>query len=355
MKILLAAPASRDTILGPIGLYCGEALRAMGHEVEPFDFRRGRLLGSRAGGLIKKAARLFLGPSVPRPAAVSAMEGARMNRELLAAAERFRPDVMLALLGDGITAGTLDRLRAAGTRTINWFPDSVLAPSRRVLLSEVASHYDHFFGIDSAEAFCLAGLKARRVATLPLGCCPSVHRRMELTSAERSEYGSELAFVGTVKFVRAGLLAAISDLGLGIWGNWQREEPALKGCYRDKHVFGEEAVKIYNAAKIVVDIHEHFNEDQELFNVTPRVFEVPACGALLLTNYNPALAGLYEPGTELVCYKDAADLREKVKYYLVRPAERAAIAERGRLRALREHTYALRMKKLLDAVTGKDI
>lgn len=46
------------------------------------------------------------------------------------------------------------------------------------------------------------------------------------------------------------------------------------------------------------------------------------------------------------------DLRDKLDYYLEHDSERAKIAERGRERALLDHSFERRLKLLIDTVLG---
>ena len=142
----------------------------------------------------------------------------------------------------------------------------------------------------------------------------------------------------------------LSDFDIKIWGRWRGCSARLKGHYQDKDVYGSEAVKIYNAAKVVIDIHGQFGLRDEIFNVTPRLFEVPASGALLITNNIPQVHTLYKAGEEVVVYDDISDLRERIKYYLSHEESRIAIARRGYKRAHLEHTYTQRLAKLLKIV-----
>ncbi len=112
----------------------------------------------------------------------------------------------------------------------------------------------------------------------------------------------------------------------------------------------EEAVKIYNASRIVVDIHGLYGPGTPVFNVTPRVFEVPASGGFLLTNNIPQAAGFYEIGREMIVYDSTEELKRLIRYYLEHPEERAAIADKGYQRARKEHTYTHRLRQLLDTV-----
>jgi spore maturation protein CgeB len=47
-------------------------------------------------------------------------------------------------------------------------------------------------------------------------------------------------------------------------------------------------------------------------------------------------------------YRDLAELREKIAWYLAHPEERQAAAARSRKRALAEHTYAHRAAEMLE-------
>jgi len=54
----------------------------------------------------------------------------------------------------------------------------------------------------------------------------------------------------------------------------------------------------------------------------------------------------YKIGEEVVCFDDRQDLVEKVRYYLEHEQERAAIAQAGFDRTLRDHTYARRFTEI---------
>ncbi|WP_243358691.1 CgeB family protein [Fundidesulfovibrio terrae] len=84
--------------------------------------------------------------------------------------------------------------------------------------------------------------------------------------------------------------------------------------------------------------------------VNQRVFDVPACGAFLLTDHRAQMERLFEPGREVAVYGDPAEIPELVRHYLAHPEERARIAAAARQRVLAEHTYVRRMGQLLDVV-----
>ncbi len=81
--------------------------------------------------------------------------------------------------------------------------------------------------------------------------------------------------------------------------------------------------------------------------VNQRVFDVPACGAFLLTDHQEALCEAFEPGREVVVFQDVSEIPDLIRHYLKHPAERKAIGERGRQRVLQEHTYRHRLEQII--------
>jgi len=84
--------------------------------------------------------------------------------------------------------------------------------------------------------------------------------------------------------------------------------------------------------------------------VNQRVFDVPACGAFLLTDHRGQMDALFEPGREVVCYREPEEIPELVQHWLDRPAEREALVAAARKRVLAEHDYTHRLKAMLKAM-----
>ncbi len=82
--------------------------------------------------------------------------------------------------------------------------------------------------------------------------------------------------------------------------------------------------------------------------VNQRVFDVPACGSFLITDYQKALEELFEPGREVITYEDPEEIPELVRYYLDHPRERQRVALAARRRVLAEHTYLHRLQRIVE-------
>lgn len=106
----------------------------------------------------------------------------------------------------------------------------------------------------------------------------------------------------------------------------------------------EELPKVYNSTAINLNI----SRTQLRSAVNQRVFDVPACRAFLLTDYSEELEDYFVPGKEIVYYRDKDELDKLVRFYLDNPHIRAKIAEAGYERAVSEHNYTERMKRVID-------
>jgi spore maturation protein CgeB len=85
-------------------------------------------------------------------------------------------------------------------------------------------------------------------------------------------------------------------------------------------------------------------------HVRLRDFEAPMCRACYLTGHSDEIGEFYEPGKEILTYRDSAELVDKSRYYLNHPDEAERIREAGYRRALRDHTWVERFKQLFAAI-----
>ena len=334
-----------------------KALGALGHDVVFFDTQAPTL-----GAGVAKPARTLARAVVPFAGRLSALLNRRVvSSRLLAECEKVRPDILLVIKGVNLRASVLRRIkRRVRPLLVNWFGDSLLTPGIAAFVERNSAVYDFLFIIDDMRALERVKVRARHVATLPFACDPDLHLPPALTDEERARYGSPVTFVGTVIPSREKALEALREFGLRIWGpprnawgTWDPERSPLGAFWQGRSAYGEEAVKIYAASEITLDIHFLFGEASPICNVTPRVFEVPACGGFLLTNACEQLERLYAVGTEMVCYRSLEELRRLTAHYLARPGERREIAARASRRARQEHTFTRRLEEMLDLLERK--
>jgi len=84
--------------------------------------------------------------------------------------------------------------------------------------------------------------------------------------------------------------------------------------------------------------------------VNQRVFDVPAAGAFLLTDYRKQVEDLFEPGTEVICYRDQEEICDLAGYYLKHDYERNRVVARARRRVLADHSYENRINVIFQVM-----
>ncbi len=84
--------------------------------------------------------------------------------------------------------------------------------------------------------------------------------------------------------------------------------------------------------------------------VNQRVFDVPCCGAFLITDHRAQVENLFEPEREIVFYRTEDEIPALVDMYLNAPDRRESVTRAARKRILAEHTYDHRMVTLMEAM-----
>lgn len=198
-------------------------------------------------------------------------------------------------------------------------------------------------------------LGAKKVLVLPVSSVDSkIHRKIKLTEKEIEYFESDVSFVGSLTKERQNILKQacterirsvqhdIRNINLKIWGDvplGERLLTELKPFYLGK-AYGEKMVKIFNASKIVLNFQP---ADMETGG-NMRTFEVCGCGAFQLVDR--VENDWFEDGKDLVIFKNIADLKRKIIYYLKSEEERLEISKKGYEKAHRLHTYQKHFSKL---------
>ena len=84
--------------------------------------------------------------------------------------------------------------------------------------------------------------------------------------------------------------------------------------------------------------------------VNQRVFDAPAAGGFLLTDFREQLAELFKIGEEVACFGEPGEIPELVRFYLSHPEIRKKMTAQARNRVLAEHTYRHRIAAMLDTM-----
>jgi spore maturation protein CgeB len=268
-----------------------------------------------------------------------------------------KADMVFAVAQSPMVPASIQELHRLKIPIAFWFvEDRYLFPYWK----EYAPLYDHFFVIQPGEF--LDELKAMGVKNahyLPCAAHPPQHRPIDLTPQEHETYGSDISFMGAGYYNRHQMFLKLLDFDFKIWGQeWNLASPLGKIIQRNgQRISPQEYIKIFAASKINLNLHSspaHEGVNPHGDFVNPRAFELAACRAFQLVDHRSALPDLFEIGNEMVTFRDANDLRQKIRHYLDHPDERQTIAGRAHKRVLAEHTYRHRMETMMSKVLEKE-
>ncbi len=133
--------------------------------------------------------------------------------------------------------------------------------------------------------------------------------------------------------------------------------PLIAGDPQWTEVLGHEGWRAAGYLEYYRDLPRFYPASKVNFNCTSvqmkgavnqRVFDVPACGGFLITDWREQMENLFDPDSEIVCYREPSEIADLVAAWLADPKGRKQVAKRARKRILDCHTYSHRLKELLD-------
>ena len=270
----------------------------------------------------------------------------KIDKRLRDIALKTAPDLVLSIKGEAILPSTVRWFgEQLGCATALWYPDDPRWFNS--LVKHIAPYYDYVFTASEKAVEHYKRIGVKNVYHLPFACEPSVHRRVQLTEKEVEKYKCDICFVGGCRLRRAWIISKLRKFNLKVYGPYWAL-PSMLGIKASAGVWGPEMVKVYNAAKIVLNIHVKSDLD---YKPNMRTFEATGSGSFLLTDRAYGLEKLFEIGREVVCYSNVKELINLIEYYLDDNDERTKISTKGQNRAYKEHTYEKRIKRILELVS----
>ena len=143
------------------------------------------------------------------------------------------------------------------------------------------------------------------------------------------------------------LEAIAQELPLQVWGYGGQQLPAdstLRQRWRGE-AWAEDMYGLLASSQITLNRHIDIADS---YANNMRLYEATGMGACLLTDAKANLPALFEPDQEVVTYQTPQEAVSKLQQLLKCPQQAAAIARRGQLRVLRDHTYSQRMGLLVE-------
>jgi spore maturation protein CgeB len=323
VRVGVVGPVSADYFAENVG----DALTRLGHSVTylgPARARLGNVRLNQVMGLARQVA----------PRLDEGFQRAIVRRALSAECE------VVINLDASLMPDAVIRLRRADMKVAFWFPDAVCNLGRQLML---LGCYDALFFKDPLLVERLRRMLDLPIHYLPQGCNPRWHR--PAVAAGTDPY---LVIAGNMYPSRVRLLDRLIEKGipLRIYGadfpRWLGGARARE-VHTGRCVFREEKAQAFrSAAGVLNNLHP-----AEMNSVNARLFEAAGSGAAVLTEFRDVLPELFEVGPEVLAFSDFDELLGHATRLLNEPGLTARIGDAAAERALREHTYDLRVAVLL--------
>jgi spore maturation protein CgeB len=258
--------------------------------------------------------------------------------------ESFEPDVLIlgrhaALLGE-------QRLRqlVRGRYSAFWYFDLRTPPIEDVLT--LGRMVDAMFTTYLSQVETYRGLGVPNVLHLPQGVDPEFDRPARWIP---SRYRCEVTFIGTGASVQRHslLLAMARSYDLQIRGpGWRNAPPDLPVV--GGPVYGRAYARAVGGAAITLGASSHHAQPSQVASASNRMWKVMGCGGFYLGEWVEGIEAFGQHGVHCAWYRHPEEALQLVQHYLDDPEQRREVAETGRRHALEHHTYAHRVRLLLE-------
>ena len=324
MKILYASAI----VAGSSATTRAMALERQGHELIYFDAAKYDLGGPPI--FQKIAFRLVAGPAVNR-----------LNRDIIALAEKHKPDVLWSDKVLSLQPSTLRRMRKLGIATVSYMIDNVFGPRRdpgwRLYRKNIPEFDLHVTQRDiNFPQYLAAG--ARNVVKVQTAYEPTAHYPPPSgwSDADRKR---DVSFVGTPYDQRAGFLTTLVEAGLpvivsGSARAWKRAltPEAFAILHASDALYDDKYREAIWESKINLSFLTHSNLDE----FTQKSFEIAGAGGFLLAERTDGHLARFVEGEEAVFFSSVEECIDLIRRYLPDEAARTRIAAAGHVRAERD-------------------
>ena len=268
----------------------------------------------------------------------------RRRQVVAAQVADYRPDIVYVFewcpLGDAF----LGELRSDARRLVGQIA-SPLPPNRTfaaydLMISSCPPIVDHFRKNGTDAAYLKLAFDSRILDNLAK---PSPDIDVSFVAGFAESHPDRIPWLERI----------MQDINVDVFG-YGIERTRPDSPIRKRHhgpVWGLGMYETLQRSRLTLNRHAHIDVrgsvDRRYAN-NMRLYEATGVGTCLLTEYKENLPEMFEPDREVIAYDDEADCIDKIRYYLSHDDKREAVAQAGRQRTLRDHTYNTRLAQLLD-------
>lgn len=256
---------------------------------------------------------------------------------IMRAIARFAPELIVTISPYLMPLSILERVSAMPGRAplVGWVGDRFGAEVRAIAELHDAVAYSDTGLLALHREF---GFRPR-AAYLPYAANP----RLVLGVPGPQERRPELVFVASPTALRREIVGQIA-VPITLYGEGWRASGPVAHRIDARRVGVAELARIYHSYLAVLNIR---NEVNVLGGLNQRHFDPYLAATPVLSDDQPDIARCFEPGREMLVYRNGAELNESYARLKREPDWALGMGEQGRRRVLAEHTYAHRLDSLV--------
>jgi hypothetical protein len=321
-----------------------QVLRALGHDIIPFDLQPYEKAASRVERSVM--ARLHIGPAITR-----------MNRDLAVAAKASTYDAVWVDKGVWVYPETVAEIRGTARQqfAIHFTPDAQLLDNRSRHFGKSIPNYDLMVTTKPFEVEAYRHAGARDTLLILQGYGEKFNMIEEAGGMAPSTLVSSLCFIGhSQSHYRHQILSLVGRVeNLKVWGpRWPRHarlRSSLKPVVQGEGLWGETYPQALRASKIALGLLSKRIPE----TTTTRTFEIPATGTFMLAERTDDHLALFEEGKEAEFFTGVDELRDKAQFYLSNDEARNKIAAAGRERCWKSgYSQKRQIERILNHIEG---
>jgi spore maturation protein CgeB len=266
--------------------------------------------------------------------------------------KEFKPDFILHTKNEFPVEVFKELMRL--TKIIQWYPDPIIPE----WLPPYVKTSDIFFTMSEGLVEKFKKFNPN-VFWLTQAFEPSFFQIKEITPEDIKTFCTDVTFVGNLGskpqyLPRSESLEMIIKEGFQLkwWGPRIPRKlstiPIILGklgsAYGGKFVWGEEYAKVAKLSKVFLafDAQPHVRK-----SMSARMYTAVGCGAFYICQHVDGIEEVLEPGKEIITFHSAQEMVDMIRYYLKNGELRTKIAEAGKMRVFKEHTYEVRIQQML--------
>lgn len=148
---------------------------------------------------------------------------------------------------------------------------------------------------------------------------------------------------------RTSYLSRIRPRELHVFGDEKWRELAVNAHVHGFAPYHDVTPHIYGCSLINLNLSSRQLETA----VNQRVFDVPAAGGFLITDWKESLGELFDVKGEIVSFRSAEELNDLIAFYETHPGQRERIVRKAREKIRKEHLLEHRLATMLS--TARDL